>query len=442
MEQGIEIGKMARDLYPDGLLIDDSDIVSASKKTKDLMDDHSVSTIFEGVFLVDGFVAKVDILKRKKDGWHVIEVKSSVNDKEEFIDDMAYTAMVISRAGVAISNASLLLVSKSFRLGMKNEDLFLQIEHTDEVLNRISVFSSAWEQIEEITRKPVKPEPNLMLECRKCEIFKECIGKDIENHIFDLPRLRQSKFDQLTESSIVRIESIPDGFPLTENQSRVKNCVEAKKPFVGNTLKSELKSISWPVYYLDFETVMTAIPLYLGIAPYTQVPTQYSIDKCSEPGHIVDHVEYLANPSKDCRRELAENLINDLRGKGSIVVYSGFEKSIISSLEELYPQLSEKLNLLIGRLVDLRTIIMKNFYHPDFHGSRSIKTVLPVLASDISYDGLEIADGDTAMGVFAFLALGKYGSKEAVRMKRNLLDYCRKDTLALVKLHKRLAEYI
>ena len=442
IEQGIEIGSRARELYPDGLLIDDTDMVSASKKTKSIMADSGVFIIFEGAFLSDDFAARADILKRKSKGWHLVEVKSSVNDREEFIDDMAYTAMVVDRCGFNVSEVSLILISKDFRLGMKNEKLFLEIDHTGEVLNRVEEFKPLWQQVEEITRAQVKPEPQLLFECRKCELFRECVGRDIENHIFDIPRLSQSKFDELIESGIVCIEAIPDGFPLTENQARVRDCVLTKRPFIGDRLKSELARISWPAYYLDFETVMTAIPLYPDVAPYTQLPTQYSVHKCSDVGVIINRLEYLADPGKDCRRELAENLINDLGEDGSIIVYSNFEKAVINSLGRLYPDLSEKLNSLVGRMIDLEAIIRKNYYRPGFHGSTSIKVTLPVLVPDMSYDNLEIADGDSAMAAFAYLALGKYQGEEAETIKRNLLDYCQQDTLAMVRLHQRLAETI
>ena len=112
MEQGIEVGRRARDLYPMGILINESNEASASKKTKGLMDDQNIPVIFEGTFCIDGFEAKANILRRENDGWHIMEVKSGVKDKEEFIDDMAYTAMVIERSGHCISNVSLLLVSE------------------------------------------------------------------------------------------------------------------------------------------------------------------------------------------------------------------------------------------------------------------------------------------------------------------------------------------
>jgi len=238
MEQGLEIGRRARKLYPEGVLINDPDVASASEMTKSLIGDSGVSEIFEGAFLVNNSAAKADVLKRKNDdSWHMIEVKSSVNDKAKFIDDMAYTTMVILGSGLDISSVSLMLVSKDFRLGMKNKDLFVKIDHTDEVLERVGLFKPLWAPVEKITRQSEKPKIKLCFECRGCGLFKECIGRNIENPILDIPRLSRSKFAKLTEAGIIRIEDIPDGFPLTKNQSKAKDCVQSKISFVGNGLR-------------------------------------------------------------------------------------------------------------------------------------------------------------------------------------------------------------
>lgn len=442
MEQGMEVGRRAQKLFPEGVLIKEQDMESASMKTKSLMNDPEILTIFEGAFISDGFSTRADILKRKKNKWHMIEVKSGVKDKADFINDMAFTTMVIELCGSSLCNASVMLISKDFKLGMKNESLFIEIDHTEEVFNRVYEFKRVFKQIKKLTNMPEKPTPYLQFECRGCKIFKDCVGKKIDNHIFDIPRLSRSTFDELVESNIVCIEDIPDESPLIQSQDIVRICVQTKKPFASDDLKYILESILWPAYYLDFEAVMTAIPLYPNIAPYDQIPTQYSIHKCPGPDLITDHFEYLADPKKDCRRELAKNLINDLKGEGSIIVYSNFEKRIITGLSKLCPDLSEELDLLVDRLIDLEAIIRKNFYHPDFKGSTSIKRTLPVLVPDMSYNGLEISDGDSAMAVFAYLALDKYEYEKAEAIKKRLLDYCKQDTLAMVKLHKRLIEYL
>jgi len=187
--------------------------------------------------------------------------------------------------------------------------------------------------------------------------------------------------------------------------------------------------------------VMTAIPLYQEVAPYTQIPTQYSIHKCAATGQTTGHYEYLADPSHDSRRNLAEHLIKDLDGEGSIVSYSPFEKAIINGLAKLYPDLEADLLDLVDRIVDLNAIIAKNFYHPEFHGSTSIKVTLPVLVPDLSYADLEIHDGDTAVATFAYLALGRFKAGQAELEKKKLLEYCERDTFAMVRVHKRLMEY-
>lgn len=441
IEQGKEIENRARQLFPNGILVEEKQIQLAAEKTKELMDDSNTSEIFNGAFFSDGFSTRADVLRRKGKGWQLIEIKSSVNDKEEFIDDIAYTAMVMRLAGFDVRAISLILLSKDYRLGMSNDKLFLEIDHTDEVLVRVGTFESVRAEIDEITRERNKPEPVLQRECKNCPLFAECLGKGIENHILRIPRLSQAKFDSLKELDIVCIEDIPGDFPLTDNQARITDCVITRKPFVGNQLRSSLEAIEWPAYYLDFETMMTAIPLYPDIAPYTQLPTQYSIHKCSDVDTIDDHLEYLADPSKDCRRALAESLIRDLEHSGSIIIYSTFEKTVLNSLASLYPYLSGKLTVLTKRMVDLEAIIRNNYYHPEFQGSTSIKRTLPVLVPGMTYANLEIAEGGSASAAFAYLALGRYDDMEAESVKRNLLDYCEQDTLAMVKLHERLFEF-
>jgi hypothetical protein len=439
IEQGVEIGRRARSLYPGGKLMS-LNMAVALEETKRVVADEAVPAVCEGAFLVDNFAARADVLERTDLGWHLVEVKSSVNDREEFIDDMAYTAMVVGRCGLDISRVSLLLVSRDYRLGMPDEKLFVEMDHTDEVLARVEELKPLWQGIEEITRASGKPAPRLIYECRQCELFGECAGKDITNHIFNLPRLGQVKFGELAALGIDRIENIPEGFPLTEYQARVVNCVRRNESFVGDGLRDEISAVIWPAYYLDFETVMTAIPLYPDTAPYTQIPTQYSIHRCPEVGLIDGHFEYLADPARDCREELARNLINDLGEEGSIFAYSNFEKAIINSLAGLFPDLADRLLLLTDRIVDLEAIIRRNYYHQNFCGSTSIKRVQPVLIPEIWYEELGIREGDSASAAFAYIALGKDPNPEVT--KKNLLEYCKLDTLAMVRLHQRLAELI
>jgi len=437
IEQGIEVGRRARSLYPGGRLTS-LNMAVALEETEAALADETVPAVFEGAFLIDNFAARADVLERKGQGWHMVEVKSAANDRDEFIDDMVYTTMVVGRCGLDVTRISLLLVSRDYRLGMPDEKLFVEMDHTDEVLQRVEELKPLWQEIEERTRAPEKPAPRLIYECRQCELFGECVGKDVDNHVFNLPRLNKAKFSELAALGINRIEDIPEGFSLTEYQARVVNCVRSNEPFISESLKGELETIVWPAYYLDFETVMTAIPLYPDIAPYTQISTQYSIHRCPEVGLIDGHFEYLADPARDCREKLARNLINDLGEEGSIFAYSNFERAIINGLARLFPDITDRLQSLTDRIVDLEAIIRRNYHHQGFGGSTSIKRVQPVLVPEMSYKDLGIAEGDSASAAFAYMALGKDPEPETT--KRNLLEYCKLDTLAMVRLHQCLAE--
>jgi predicted RecB family nuclease len=259
MEQGLDIGKKARTLFSNGVLVDDWNVDSAAEKTAELMNNPKVSAIFEATFLNGPFVAKADVLKRTEHSWRIFEVKSGVNDKPEHVDDMAYTYMVASRCNVPVSGISLMLLSKDYRLGLENDALFKEVEHTDDVQAKAALFEGVRQQIAEKTSSETQPTPSLRFECKDCDIFDECVGKGVKNHIFEIPRLSQSKFDSLTEEGILCIENIPDDFDLTANQSLVHQCVKSSKEYVSKDLKNQLAIIRFPAYYLDFETVMTAI---------------------------------------------------------------------------------------------------------------------------------------------------------------------------------------
>lgn len=348
--------------------------------------------------------------------------------------------MALSRAGLRISKASLLLISKDFRLGMEDSKLFAEYDCTEDALARATQFQPYWDIIRERTSAASMPKPALIPACKSCEFFSDCLGNGIDNHIFDIPKLSPKKLDALKNLGVFRIEAIPQTFELTPIQSRIRQAVVTGRPWVGPDLKQSLKAIQWPTHNLDFETMMPALPLYPETAPYTQIPTQYSIHKCTAVGDVHSHMEYLSDPKCDSRRDLAERLITDLQGEGSIITYSNFEKTTINGLATLFPDLAGKLSGLTQRIFNLEAVIRDNYYHPAFHGSTSLKATLPALLPDMSYATLNIKDGDSASAAFAYMALGRYSNEEMESVKKDLLAYCGQDTLAMVKIHERLYE--
>jgi len=443
MQEGLEVHQRARRLHPHGVLIADPDIARAAANTARLMTDASVTTIFEATFAIDGYVAKADIVHRLDVGWHLIEVKSNVNEDNELLDDLAYTTMVMHRCGVVVTKTTLQLVSKDYRLGMDDQRLFVELDRTAEATARAAESATRWQAAADAITADDRPDAVLIHDCRNCSYFEtECIGVGVTNHIFDLPRLSAKKFGELTDLGVKRIDQIPVDYKLTDQQERVREAVVTGASVVNAKLGSELNEVRWPAYYFDFETVKTVVPLYENVAPHEQIPTQYSLHTCSAPGTIDDHREYLADPATDCRRELAERLLSDLKGDGSIIVYSSFEKRILNSLAELYPDLADDLKRCIDRLYDLEATLRRNLCHPLFRGKTSIKVVLPILVPDLSYEGLSIGHGDTAVAMFAKMARGEISTDRVEAIRRDLQNYCELDTLAMVRLHERLLDFV
>lgn len=442
MEEGQEVGRRARRLYAGGVYATAVEGSGPADRTQALMRDPNVSTIFEATFVTDGVAAKADVIQRHDGGWHVREVKSSLNDKPELLEDLAYTTMVMRRAGVRVTKASLLLLSRDYRLGMDHGRLFVEIDHTADIGPVIASFEADLPRITRELALAERPMPRLIPECKDCPFFEnECLGRDVDHPILELPRLDKKKLALLAAKGISRITQVPAGFELTEQQEVVRKAVVSGGPVKDlPALRGLLSQVRWPARYLDFETLQTAVPLYPGVAPHQQIPTQYSVHVCEAPGTLVSHREYLADPpSRDCRRELAQRLIEDLAGEGSIVVYSSFEKRILGELGTIFPDLKDSLRQCADRLFDLEPTLRPGcFYHPGFRGRSSIKFTLPVLVSSMSYDSLAIGDGDTALAMFARMAKGQCLAEEVPTIRANLLAYCAQDTLAMVRLHERL----
>ena len=430
------IHNMAKLLFKEGVQVSGT-FDEALQQTKDFIKDKKIKTIFEPVFEYDGFVAKADILRRTENNlWEIIEVKSGNKWKHKYISDAAYISLIATKTIPSISKATLYLLSKDFRLGNSIEELFNKVDCSFEVFTKAEDYSILLDSVKEILFSETPKRKKLKMPCKNCTLFKQCTGKDIEYHIFDLPRLSQLVFEKLCENKIYEIKDLPEDIELTQMQKTVKDCVINDKIFISPNLKTELEKIVFPCYYLDFESVMTIYPLYNNVAPHTQILTQYSIHKCDEIEHIVDHFEYIADHKQDCRKQIAKKLIETLGTQGSIITYSSAEKQIIEKLAALYPELSEQLKSITNRIVDFEEILRTNYYDKRFHGRTSIKKVLPVMIPQMNYNELEIGEGDVALSAFAYMAMGLYDEEKIEETKTNLLKYCKQDTLALVKMHK------
>ena len=442
MEQGQEVGALGRALYPEGILICSKNGKSPAQITQELISDQNHKTFFEATVHAAPFVAKADILRREDSVWHVLEVKSSFSDSgaiDELVSDLAYTVTVFRRGGLPIERASLLLLSRQFRFGDGPEKLFDIVDCTDEVLDRVVKFNRSADVIAKALFRDTPPPAVLRPACRDCDFFDtKCLGTGIAHTVLEIPGLHHKKLKRLSDEGIIDLSQIPDDLCLNDRQMRAEEAVLSGKVIVDDVLGTALSAIAWPCHYLDFETVATVLPLYQGHGCHQQVLTQFSIHHRDSMDAEPRHSEYLADATRDCQRDVAEALIAALGKEGSVVVYSSFEQTRIKTLRNLFPDLARPLDAILARLVDLLPIITEYVYHPAFKGSYSIKKVLPALVPDLSYKGLPVADGDTAITRFAQMARGRITGTDVELTRQQLLDYCRLDTLAMLRLHKTL----
>jgi hypothetical protein len=444
MEQGREIGELARTLHPEGILVDSAAGATAIEETKRLMADSAVTVLFEPAFQAGQLTTKADILTRTAGGWHLIEVKSSFSDTDslkDLIKDVSYTAMVLGLCGVSVEHVSLLLLSRDYRYGDPPSSLFCDVDVTDEALGQAAELQQTRQEMETSMLAAQLPEAKLGSACRSCDYFKtDCLGKGIPHTVLELPAVSLKK---LSADRIVAMEDVPLTFKLNERQKRAKEAAISGNTWVNPLLKGALDTVKWPCHYLDFETIATFLPLYPGGACHEQILTQFSIHHRSSADGELSHSEYLVvDPQRNCELELAEKLISALGSDGSILVYTEFERKRIEELMAKFSGLRDALSGILQRLVDLHPIVRDNIYHPEFRGSFSIKKVLPALVKDpeLSYQNLQIADGGSAVTAFARMARGEITGQAAEETRANLLRYCKLDTLAMVRLHELLLE--
>ncbi|MCL2388855.1 MAG: DUF2779 domain-containing protein [Elusimicrobia bacterium] len=439
--ESANIHRMGRETFGQGANAYDKDINTAYQNTQNFIL-KKTPLIFKAAFVSeDNFSTRIDVLRYQPqtaglpEGWHLIEVKTANKKKAKYIEDLAYSAMVIKRCGINLLSVSLMHLNKDYRKGEDFKNLFETHDVTESVFEKVANFEKMSSHIVSVVGAQEEPFATLKMKCKNCDVFKTCVGAGIENHIFDLPRIGIQTFCDLRDIGAEKIEDVPENFELNELQQTVRNCVIENKNYTSENLKDELEKIVYPVYYLDFESIATALPLYDNIPPHGQIITQFSVHKQTAPQAPLEHFEYIADETKNCAEIIARKLIEIFEETGTITAYSNSEKVLILRLAKDFPEMSEQLKAIAERIIDLEIILRKNYYNLNFHGRTSIKKILPVIAPEVNYESLEIGEGAAAGAEFAFIAMGLYDAEKTTITKKHLLEYCAQDTLALAKIH-------
>jgi hypothetical protein len=437
---GAEIGALARRLFPGGTLVehDHEHLSEAIAQTAELLKDRNIPAIFEGTFQFDHVLVRVDILKRVgKGNWRLIEVKATADVKPEHYDDVAIQTYVLKGAGIPLAGSSLMHINTGYVYQGGELDLakfFIEESVTKEVAKRLPDVPGRLAKMREMLKTSTPPAIEPGGHCGKpypCGFWNHCTKDKPARWTFHLPYIGR-KFEQLRAIGIEAIEDIPDDFPLTPQQRRIKDARE----WIGPTLKKALRTIRYPVHHVDFETLWLAIPRYAGTKPYQQIPFQWSNHTEQRDGSV-RHESYLCQDHRDPREEFLVTLLKSVGKTGSICVYNAaFEATRLRELKEAFPKLTRELDGVLARIWDLRPVIMQCYYHPGFEGSTSLKNVLPALVPALDYVSLAIQEGEQAAYAYYRMIYGGLEPEEAKRLREALLAYCGRDTQALLEIRR------
>jgi hypothetical protein len=436
--EGYQIDRIAKTLWPDGIELNHDDFLKNIEETQKSLKKRV--PLFEAGFQVEDISARADILlPNGKSVWDLIEIKSSTEVKDVHIEDVAFQLYCYKNAGIKIDSCFLMHVNNThMRQGeIDPAGLLIKEDITANVEKILPEIAGYLVEIRAALGRNQCPAAAIGRNCAdpyECPLMSECWGYLPEDNVFTLYRGGQ-KTTQLVNEGILSIKDIPYTFKLTERQAIQRECAKTGKThFDKIQIGVFLDSLSYPLSYLDFETFATAIPQFNNISPYQSIPFQFSLHIQEKPDGKLTHRSFLATGDSDPRPEFLRTLLDSIPEYGSIVVYNQtFEKTILNTLADIFPEYSIRINAVLSRFIDLLTPFRDfHYYHPLQKGSASIKSVLPAITGK-GYEGFAISDGLAASRAFIRMSFGKeYGSEVSIADKKkirlNLGTYCGQDT--------------
>ena len=406
---GTNAGILAQDLFPGGVNAEPGtpyEYHISVQRTKEYIEaGHTV--IYEAAFNYEGVLCAIDLLVKLEDGWHAFEVKSTNGVKGAHVRDASLQYYVMTNAGLELKDISIVHFNKYYvkRGEIDVHSLFQKSSVLEPVLTNQLLISEKVKELKELVMDRIEPQIDPGPHCRdpyECDFTNHC-WKDV------VPPPPDDRGEEIMDK---------------------------------DSLRAFMNSLNYPLYFFDFETVAYGVPEYDESRPYQAVPFQFSLHVIDHPGAEVRHIEFLGNGVDDPRPDLINSMIANMGSEGTILVwYIPFERSKIGQLAIDFPKYAKELLAIQSRLVDLMTPFkQKHYRHPDMQGSSSIKKVLPVLIPELSYDDLNIGEGGTAS--FTYAQLPNMDSETRAQKITDLLEYCKQDTWAMVRIWQWIGEQL
>ena len=437
---GTEVGQLAQQLFPGGTEVpyEGLSVPAQLARTRELIA-SGTEVIYEASFSFSAIFVKVDILVREGDAWQIHEVKMGTSVKEVNLDDVAIQHYVLSGCGLKVSRSFLVHIDNSYV--RQGEIEVNKLFRSEEVSARVAARQQSMPEIVMELRETLKQhnEPDIAIgpwcnDPYECDFIPWCWRDIPENSIFRLRGSGVDKFD-LYRRGILHFADIPLDELNAKQRQQVEAMLKQEDSFNPAGVREFLDSLWYPLCHLDFETFNDPIPRFDGTRPYQQVPFQYSLHLQAEEGAEPRHFAYLAGPDNDPRRELIENLLLAIPADACVLTYNQtFEKGVLRELAVRFPDLAAEIDRRIENIRDLMVPFRRrDVYRWRMNGSYSIKEVLPAMVPELSYAGMAIADGMAAMQAYQDMCAMEPG-EEQERLRAAMLEYCRMDTLAMVRI--------
>jgi len=442
-DQGHYVGELAQGLYPGGLNVYSSSISENLREAKAAL--ASRKPLYEAGFSASRLFCRVDILNPAGDeAWDIIEVKSATEVRDEHLHDVAFQRHCCKLAGLIIDRCRIVYLNKDFvKSGaIDPSQLFI----TEDVTDRLDEFSFGIEEriaeMLELISSAECPEEAIGQRCNSpypCALQGECWAYLPEHHVMTLYYGKKLGEDLLGRG-ILNIGDIPQDVKLNARQQIQKDCVVCGQPHIDRAgIRAFLESLQYPLYFMDFETFMTAVPLYDGTSPYQNIPFQFSVHVIEQPGARPGHHSFLARGKDDPRPDFLAELKESIGPSGTILVYyEAFEKSRLKEMAAAFPEYKGWIADISKRIIDLLTPFRDfSYYHPSQTGSASLKKVMPAVTG-ISYEDLEISHGDIASLRYMQATFGNVSAEERNKIRKDLLKYCKQDTGGMIRIVENL----
>ena len=456
MVVGNEVGDLAMGLFGDFTEVtvmngDRPDISAMLKMTQDCLD-NDVENICEASFSYNGLYCAVDILRKEKGGRAIYEVKSSTHEAEIYGIDIAYQKYVLEHCGVKVTGTYLVCIDSDYVRGdeLDIHQLFKIVDMSDWVAMETPHIEERL-KLGEAVLAGDEPKVEIGEQCSHpydCAYWAYCSQHLPQPSVFDVYRLPEKKKWDYYRKGLVSFQGLQNAADLNDKQERqIQFNLYDRGTYIDKKgIQNFLDTLSYPIYFLDFETMQLAVPKFPGTRPYQQIPFQYSLHYIEEPGGELKHKEFLAESGEDPRRAIAESLCRDIPMHTCVTAYNrGFECGRINELALQFPDLRDHLLNVRSNIQDLLTPFQAGYYYNRaMGGSFSIKSVLPALFPDdpeLDYHNLDgVHNGGEAMAIFP--KIKNMPPAEAIKARQNLLAYCKLDTLAMVKVWQKLLEAV